>query len=82
MLLAERAAFPPMEVPMAQRTRKLSPAQQQEFVPWRDHAAKPWQRERAAALLKVAAGTPAAVVARTGLRKVRDPDTLYSWLDT
>jgi hypothetical protein len=67
---------------MAQRRLLLSSAARAELVQWRDHAPKPWQRERAAALLKVAAGIPAAVVARTGLLQVRDPDTLYAWLDT
>jgi hypothetical protein len=42
---------------------------------------KPYRRERATALLKIAAGQPAAVVARSGLLRPRDPDTLYSWLD-
>ena len=42
---------------------------------------KPYRRERAAALLKIAAGEVAAEVARSGLLRPRDPDTLYSWLD-
>src|SRR5712692_3368543 len=42
---------------------------------------KPYRRERATALLKIAAGQPAAVVARSGLLRPRDPDTVYSWLD-
>jgi hypothetical protein len=67
---------------MARRVLVLSAEQRRELLDWRDHAAKPWQRERAAALLKVADGTPAALVARTGLLKPRDPDTLYSWLTT
>jgi hypothetical protein len=40
---------------------------------------KPYRRERATALLKIAAGQPAAVVARSGLLRPRDPDTVYSW---
>ena len=47
----------------------------------RDTAPKPHERERAAALLKVAAGRPAAQIARTGLLRPRQPDTLYAWLD-
>lgn len=43
--------------------------------------AKPYRRERAAALLKIAAGQPAAVVARTGLLRPRKADTVYRWLD-
>jgi transposase len=50
-----------------------------------DHLArtdpKPYRRERAAALLKIADGEVAADVARTGLLRPRDPDTVYSWLD-
>ena len=42
---------------------------------------KPYRRERAAALLKIAAGEVAAEVARSGLLRPRDPDTVYSWLD-
>jgi hypothetical protein len=47
----------------------------------RDHAAEPYVRERAAALLKIADGQPAAQVARTGLLRPRQPDTLYRWLE-
>jgi hypothetical protein len=67
---------------MTRRLLLLSPEQRTELLHWRDHGVKPWQRERAGALLKVADGWPAAVVARTGLLKPRDPDTLYAWLDT
>ncbi|MBM4429203.1 MAG: helix-turn-helix domain-containing protein [Chloroflexi bacterium] len=42
---------------------------------------KAYRRERAAAILKVADGQIAAHVARSGLLRVRDPDTVYSWLD-
>jgi transposase len=42
---------------------------------------KAYKRERAAAILKVADGQIAAHVARSGLLRVRDPDTVYSWLD-
>jgi transposase len=42
---------------------------------------KAYKRERAAAILKVADGQIAAHVARSGLLRVRDPDTIYSWLD-
>ena len=46
----------------------------------RDHAPKAYVRERAAAILKVANGTSAAEVARSGLLRPRDSDTLYAWL--
>jgi transposase len=58
----------------------LTPAQRQELVLVRDTAAKPYLRERAAALLKVADGMSAAAVARGGLLRPRQPDTVYRWL--
>jgi transposase len=42
---------------------------------------KPYRRERAAAILKVAAGEVAYQVAQHGLLRPRDPDTVYGWLD-
>jgi hypothetical protein len=57
----------------------LTPAQEAALRALRDHAPQPYLRERAAALLKIAAGAAPAAVARTGLLKVRDPDTLYAW---
>jgi hypothetical protein len=42
---------------------------------------KPYRRERAAAILKVAAGEVAYRVARNGLLRPREPDTVYTWLD-
>lgn len=47
----------------------------------RDQAPKPYLRERAAALLKIADGASAASVARTGLLKPRHPDTVCAWVD-
>ena len=41
----------------------------------------PYQRERAGALVKIADGACAAEVARTGLLRPRQPDTVYRWLD-
>jgi hypothetical protein len=58
----------------------LTPVQRQELVELRNSASKPYLRERAAALLKIAAGQPAARVARTGLLRPRQPDTVYRWL--
>ena len=46
----------------------------------RDTGATAYQRERAAALLKIADGQSAAAVARTGLLRPRQPDTVYRWL--
>lgn len=66
---------------MAQRQIMLTPIQRQELIRLRDTADKPYLRERAAAILKVADGTPAAVVARQGLLRQRKPDTIYDWLN-
>ena len=45
------------------------------------HDPSPAMRERCTAILKVAAGTSAHAVARSGLLRPRDPDTIYGWLD-
>ena len=47
----------------------------------RDSHPKPYMREKAAALLKIAAGQSPHAVAVSGLLKRRRPDTLYDWLD-
>jgi len=58
---------------------ELSAAQRAELQQVRDHDARPYLRERAAALLKIADGHVPAHVARAGLLRPRDPDTIYSW---
>lgn len=57
----------------------LTPTQRTELTHLRDTAPKAYLRERAAALLKIADGMPAAAVARTGLLRPRQPDTVYRW---
>jgi transposase len=57
----------------------LTPTQRTELIHLRDTAPKAYLRERAAALLKMADGMPAAAVARTGLLRPRQPDTVYRW---
>jgi hypothetical protein len=42
---------------------------------------KAYLRERAAALLKIAAGQSPHAVSQGGLYHARDPDTVYAWLD-
>jgi transposase len=59
---------------------RLSATERHDLTRLRDTAAKPHERERAAALLKVADGQSAAAVARTGLLRPRQPDTVYRWL--
>jgi hypothetical protein len=66
---------------MARRTLVLTEEQRQELLRLRDHDDRPYVRERGAALLKVADGQSPHRVAKQGLLKPRDPDTLYSWLD-
>ncbi len=66
---------------MARRTLSLTEEQRQELLRLRDHDARPYVRERGAALLKIAVGDTAHRVAKRGLLKPRDPDTVYSWLD-
>jgi len=65
----------------ARRTLLLSQEQRSLLVQHRDHDSRPYVRERAAALLKVADGISPHAVARKGLLRPRDPDTIYAWLD-
>lgn len=58
----------------------LAEEQRQELLHYRDHDPRSYVRERAAALLKIASGLSPHAVARTGLLKPRDPDTIYGWL--
>ncbi len=65
---------------MPRRTLSLTPAQAGELTAARDRDPRPWVRERCAAVLKIAAGEAPAAIARTGLLRPRDPDTVYGWL--
>ena len=62
------------------QTLELSAEQRAELEDLRDHSPLPYLRERAAALLKIAGGMPALEVARHGLLRARDSDTIYRWL--
>ena len=62
------------------RTLALLPDEHRTLEHHRDHDPRPYVRERCAALLKMAEGTSPPAVARTGLLKARDPDTVYGWL--
>ena len=66
---------------MHARTLTLTPAQRAELEATRAHNQRPYLRERAAALLKVADGQSGRQVALHGLLTRRKPDTLYRWLD-
>jgi hypothetical protein len=63
------------------RTLTLTDDQRQLLLRHRNHDPRPYVRERCAALLKVADGLAPHAVARRGLLKPRDPDTVYAWLD-
>ena len=63
------------------RTLELTDTQRQELLRYRDHDPRPYVRERCAALLKIAEGQSPHAVARHGLLKPRDPDTVYDWLN-
>lgn len=63
------------------RTLELSDQQRHQLLQHRDRDPRPYVRERCAALLKIADGASAYAVARSGLPRPRDPDTLYAWLD-
>lgn len=59
----------------------LTTEEKAELIEMRDHAAKPYLRERASAILQVAEGRSGRWVARNGLLRSRQPDTVYGWLD-
>lgn len=63
-----------------QRILNLTEEERRELEDRRDHARHPFVRERCGALLKIAGGMSAHAVAKTGLLKPRDPDTVYKWL--
>ena len=58
----------------------LDPDQQATLVAARDHHPKPYVRERAAALLKVAAGDAICRVAALLLLGPRRPETVGAWV--
>lgn len=59
----------------------LTAEERQKLLHLRDHDLRPYLRERAAALLKIADGHTAAWVAQHGLLRARKPDTIYEWLN-
>jgi Winged helix-turn helix len=59
----------------------LTGEQRRELAACRDHDPRPYMRERCAALLKVAEGGSGHAVARRGLLRPRDRDTVYGWMD-
>jgi transposase len=59
---------------------KLTPEQRHELERVRDTNPRPYMRERAAAILKIADGQAARQVAQHGLLKRRDEDTVAEWV--
>ncbi len=59
---------------------ELSAEQRQELEEIRDKHPKPYMRERATAILKIADGMSGLQVSREGLYKQRHPDTVYRWV--
>lgn len=67
---------------MPKRVRvELTEKQRQELQHIRDHHVKPYMRERAAGVLKVAQGQTLSDVAQSGLLKRHEPETLRKWID-
>lgn len=66
---------------MTRRQVELTEEQRDELERMAKRDPKPYRRERAVAILKVAGGAVASRVAAGGLLVPRDPDTVYGWLD-
>ena len=66
---------------MRPRQLDLSAEQRAELEQTREQDRRPYLRERAAALLKIADGQSAHAVARHGLLRARTPETVYDWLN-
>ena len=67
---------------MNRRTLELPPTERSDLERIRNRDPRPYMRERAAALLKIADGLSVPWVARHGLLKAHHPDTVYRWLNT
>ena len=65
---------------MPRRTLSLTPDQRRELERVRDRDRRPYLREMAAGLLKIADGMAPYAVARQGLHRRRKPETVYRWL--
>lgn len=62
------------------RTLELCERAREELRAYRDRDGRPQARELCAAVPKVADGLSPHAVARRGLLRSRDPDTLYGWV--
>ena len=59
----------------------LSPEQHAELVGIRDRHPKPYMREKAAILLKIANGMSPHAASQSGGLRPHDSDTVYRWMD-
>ena len=59
---------------------ELTESEKQALIVLRDKGEPAYLRERATAMLKIHEGFSRHEVARSGLLKRRDPDTVYAWL--
>lgn len=63
------------------RTLHLTPEQRAELEHWLHHERRPYLREQAGALLKIADGMSPNAVAQFGLLRKRRPETVCGWLN-
>lgn len=61
-------------------TIELTDTEREQLEAVRRRDKRPYMREKAAAVLKVADGETALHVALHGLTRTRDPETIYGWL--
>ena len=59
----------------------LTKEQEKELRKVRDQHPKPYMREKAAILLKIAAGMSPHMASQEGGLKEHHPDTIYKWMD-
>lgn len=59
---------------------ELDDEQREQLIETRDHHEKPYMREKAAAILKVADNWSARAVALHGLHKQRRPNSVREWI--
>jgi transposase len=62
------------------RSITLSEMQRQELERVRDHHPRPYYRERASAILKLADGMPLSRIAKSGLLRTRNAETVREWV--
>jgi hypothetical protein len=76
--MSNQAEVPAMAT---RRTVELTAAERAQLDHILRRDPRPYLREKAAAVLKVADGVSARQVALHGLTRTRDPETVYAWLN-